>query len=539
MAFTIYLPDSNAGSAAFEVPTNSVIIIGANGSGKSRLGAWIEKNDPQNTHRIGAQRSLVFGNYIKQMGYEQATHQLITGTDNPTQNHDQRWKWDGEKYNYITTLLNDYEAVLSATWAKQVKQESEYVSQCKEKDNAGQPHSVVPEMILDIIYRIWKSVFPHRDISFKDGKVMATYNNEGNSVKYNGRDMSDGERVALYLICQSLCVPENKTIIIDEPELHLHRSIMNRLWKAIEKQRSDCLFIYITHDTQFAAAHNSSKKVWVKSFDGQNWEFAFVENTELPEQLLFDIMGNRRKVLFVEGTSDSYDTILYTYLFPEYYVVACGSCSKVIEQTKAMQASNQLHNLQCFGLIDRDYRSEYEINALKSKGIYTLLVAEVENLFIVEELLNVVNQIQGFNDTDRVENIKEYIINNRYKGELQSQIRSATIANIKYRLSVLDVSGNDDEVIQETLNGFFNNFDIAAVKQPFESLFTAALNDYKEVLKIYNRKSLKNSIGHYFGLSDKDYCNYIIRQLAGENATKIKTALRPYLPSEIPTEPDF
>lgn len=51
--------------------------------------------------------------------------------------------------------------------------------------------------------------------------------------------MSDGERVGLYLIAQCLCIPENKTIIIDEPEIHLHRSIMDRLWTAIEAERED------------------------------------------------------------------------------------------------------------------------------------------------------------------------------------------------------------------------------------------------------------------------------------------------------------
>ena len=537
MAFTLHLPDSDKGIIEYGTCANSVIIIGANGSGKSRLGAWIEKNDVQNTHRIGAQRSLVFGNYIKQMSYEQATHQLTSGTDNPSSDHDRRWKWDGEKYNYISTLLDDYEAVLSAIWAKQVKQESEYVSQCRAKDSAGEPHAFVPKMTLDILYRIWESVFPHRNISFNDGKVTAMFTNGDKPVEYMGRDMSDGERVALYLICQSLCVPDNKTIIIDEPELHLHRSIMNRLWKAIELERPDCLFVYITHDTQFAAAHGNSTKIWAKSFDGEKWEYSFVENTDLPDQLLLDIMGNRRKVLFVEGTNDSYDTTLYTYLFEEYYVVACGSCSKVIEQTKAMRESNQLHDLECYGLIDRDHRSEYEIASLKSKGVYALSVAEVENLFIVEELLNAINQIQGFTDTVRVENVKKYIIEERYKGELQAQIRSATIASIKYQLSVLDVSGKDDEIVQGALNSFFENFDFSATKQPFECSFTAALDehDYKKVLEVYNRKSLKDSIGHYFGLLDKDYCDYLIRQLASANAPLIKSAIQPYLPSEIPT----
>jgi len=540
VAFVYYLPSTDNGKDKVECGTNinSVIVIGANGSGKSKLGAWIEQNDPQNTHRIGAQRSLIFGSYIKQMSYEQATHKLLSGSDTPTTDHRQRWNWDGEKYNYTSSLLNDYEDVLSAIWAKQAKQESEYVKQCKEKDIAGEPHTKVPEMTMDVLSRIWSSVFPHRNICFDDGKVTAVFSTEGKSVEYKGRDMSDGERVALYLICQSLCIPSNKIIIIDEPELHLHRSIMNRLWTAIEQERQDCLFIYITHDTQFAASHRQATKIWVKSYDGSTWKYSFVEEASLPNQLLLDIMGNRRKVLFVEGTNDSYDTLLYTYLFSEYYIVPCGSCSKVIEQTKAMRNSTQLHDLECYGLIDCDYRSEREKAALKEKGIYTLSVAEVENLFIVEELLNVVNQLQGFADNSRVDKVKKYVIEERYKPEMEKQIRAATIAEIKYQLSIIDISGSDDVAIQSRLGTFFESFNYFETKQPFESLFMTAYNnsDYKKIISIYNRKSLKNSIGSIFGLQDKDYCSFIIRQLHSPNSERIKQALRPYLPSEIPSE---
>lgn len=538
MAFVYYLPSNDNVKNRVECGTNinSVIIIGANGSGKSKLGAWIEQSNPSITHRIGAQRSLIFGSYIKQMSYEQATHKLLSGTDTPTTDHKQRWNWDGEKYNYTSSLLNDYEDVLSAIWAKQVKQESEYVKQCKEMDFAGEPHKKVPEMIMDVLNRIWSSVFPHRNISFDDGKVTAIFSTERKSSEYKGRDMSDGERVALYLICQSLCIPSNKIIIIDEPELHLHRSIMNRLWTAIEQERQDCLFMYITHDTQFAAAHTQSTKIWVKSYDGEAWKYSFVEEAALPNQLLLDIMGNRRKVLFVEGTNDSYDTLLYTHLFSEYYIVPCGSCRKVIEQTKAMRANAQLHDLECYGLIDCDYRSEREKTALKGKGVYTLSVSEVENLFIVEELLKVVNQLQGFTDNSRVDQAKKYIIEKRYKPEIEKQICAATIAEIKYQLSIIDISGTDDTAIQNRLSAFFDNFNYLEMKQPFETLFMTAYNEfnYKKVISIYNRKSLKNSIGSIFGLQEKDYCDFIIRQLNGPNSELIKRALRPYLPSEIP-----
>ncbi len=40
--YKYYLPDSNNKPSQRETSVNSLIIIGANGSGKSKLGAWIE-----------------------------------------------------------------------------------------------------------------------------------------------------------------------------------------------------------------------------------------------------------------------------------------------------------------------------------------------------------------------------------------------------------------------------------------------------------------------------------------------------------------
>ena len=91
------LPGENNNPVEYQDKCNSMIIIGANGSGKSQLGAWIEKNNPNDTHRIGAQRALTFGNYIQQKSYEQATNLIIYGQENPTKGHNNRWGWDGGK----------------------------------------------------------------------------------------------------------------------------------------------------------------------------------------------------------------------------------------------------------------------------------------------------------------------------------------------------------------------------------------------------------------------------------------------------------
>ena len=49
-------------------------------------------------------------------------------------------------------------------------------------------------------------------------------------MEYHGQEMSDGERVILYLIGQCLSLPERSVIIIDEPEIHLHKSLVDKLW---------------------------------------------------------------------------------------------------------------------------------------------------------------------------------------------------------------------------------------------------------------------------------------------------------------------
>ena len=59
------LPGENNNPVEYQVKCHSMIIIGANGSGKSQLGAWIEKNNPNDTHRIGAQRALMLFSKLK------------------------------------------------------------------------------------------------------------------------------------------------------------------------------------------------------------------------------------------------------------------------------------------------------------------------------------------------------------------------------------------------------------------------------------------------------------------------------------------
>lgn len=533
-SYKYILPDQNNKPDEKETNYHSIVIIGANGSGKSRLGVWMENNNLNKTHRISAQRSLIFNKYIELKSYKQSQNLLTFGAETPRESHDLCWNtgWNGGELDYTTSMLNDYEYVLSTLIAIQTKQQDKFIKDCKQKESQGEKHDEVPEMILDKLKRIWNTIFSHRTIDIKDGKVIATLKD----FEYEGRAMSDGERVTLYLIAQCLCVPEDKIIIIDEPEIHLHRSIMDKLWTSIEAERKDCFFIYITHDTQFAATHKNSEKLWIKNYDGINWNFEEIKDSNLPEQLLLDILGNRKPVLFVEGTSDSYDTKLYSEIYKNYYIIPCGSCSSVIAQTKSMNANEQLHHLKCYGIIDRDYRNDYEIEVYKRDNIFALEVAEVENLFLTEELLCVVNKIMEFDNNSRIENIKKYIIEERFAKTINKQICEAIVSELKFELNTVPISEKSEEEAKKTLDKAFKEISYDNIKIEQTHKFKQILDShvYKDILKVFNCKSLSKSIGHFWGIDNKEYQNFILRQIKGKSANDIINAIIPYLPKDIP-----
>ena len=169
--YQYFLPGKDNIKINREIESNSVIIIGANGSGKSKLGAWIEEQDLNNIHRVGAQRALNFKEYITLKSYEQAEKILFYGNENKDENKGKRWNW-GKK---TTTLLSDYEDVLSALMGLNTNQNNEFVQKCKICEINDIPYPKVPKTVLDNLLDIWNKIFPHRKINFNDYKVVAEF----------------------------------------------------------------------------------------------------------------------------------------------------------------------------------------------------------------------------------------------------------------------------------------------------------------------------------------------------------------------------
>lgn len=537
MAFTYWLPDEQGQRQEYRTDNNAVIIVGANGAGKSKLGAWMELLDLENIHRIGAQRNLNFSENIPLKSYSQAEDMVFYGTEDSSSGwrakKGQRWNYGK---SYTTAMMSDFEDVLAALIALTNVRNAEFVDECKkcEADHRNKPHT--PHTAIDQLVEIWDTILPQRKLKYFDGKFSAFMQSDHDYKEYSSNQMSDGERAVLYLSAQVLCVPQNKTLIIDEPEIHLHRSIMNRLWTALEQHRPDCLFIYITHDTQFAAMHPSADKIWIKEYDGKNWMLERILDSELPEEMLLDILGSRKNVLFVEGEKNSYDTRLYTELYPNYHVVPCGSCTQVIARTKAFRTNQSLHDCEVYGIIDRDFRSDYEIEKYKDDYIFTINVAEVENLFIVEELIRLLASHLAKDQDTVFESIKKYVIDTRFAQQINRQICEGTVAQIKYELVCAEISKKNESEAKSSLDAAIAKINYDTIRAEQEQKFQAVLQsgEYAEAIKVFNCKSISTSIGHFMGIGDKEYCPLVIGLLHGGKHDEIVNALASYLPTDIP-----
>ena len=170
MTFTYWLPDEQGQKQEYTTSNNSVIIIGANGSGKSHLGAWIEQQDLENVHRIGAQRNLNFNEDIALKSYSQAENFAFYGTDDKDtikrKDKGNRWAWG----KYTTKLVDDFENVLAALIALKHNANDLFVKQCREAEERNLSKPCVPITVLDKLQSIWKEVLPQRDLILEDSK---------------------------------------------------------------------------------------------------------------------------------------------------------------------------------------------------------------------------------------------------------------------------------------------------------------------------------------------------------------------------------
>ncbi len=503
------------------------VLIGANGSGKTRLGVWLEQTNQNNTlvHRIGAQKALSIPECAPLMNAEQAEKNLFFGRADQYASIQSKnlSRWADRP---ATLLLSDYEKVLSLLFARTAERDHRHTEMTR---MTGQ-YVPVPDSPIDSIMKVWEDLMPHRSVTLHDGKVVV---NKGTPAEYHGMDMSDGERVALYLLGQCLCAPPSSILIIDEPELHLHKSLMDKLWNKVEELCPDKTIVYITHDLDFAASRAGAIKLWVQSYRAGAWTWTEVPYDEvLPEALILELIGNRKPILFCEGDRGGLDHTVYQLCYPHLHVVPRGGSEKVIEATKAIQANSALTTLSAYGIVDRDVRSDSECNALHEGGINVLGLAEVENLFCLDAVVRLTAEKLSL-DPEHTSRVAAAFLTDALTSELEAQIVMHAERRIRYQLSAYSKASSDEQGLQKGIDDLLAGVNVSATVIEARNALADALAsaDSSKILRVYNRKTLAERMSSCFGLKHGEYPQLVIRVMKGADGAPFLSAIRSSLPT--------
>lgn len=386
---------------------------------------------------------------------------------------------------------------------------------------------------LDQIQKIWEELIPNRKLNKKAGMIEVFPNEDANQ-KYNSSEMSDGERVIFYLIGESLCARENSIIVIDEPEMHIHTSLQKRLFDLIESSRPDCSFVYLTHSIDFAFSRNDATKIWMKSYNNNVWDYEILtDNSPIPEQLYLEILGSRLPILFIEGGNSSLDYQIYSLVFPDYNVKPVSDCNKVIQYVKTLNGADVVFGTKVFGLIDRDRREQEQVDKLVKDNIWVLDVAEVENLFLLADVVKVMASHME-KDPDTVFNEVKNKLIKFFSDQLESQIllHFKDAIRLEYQGVANFTAKTIDEAVAE-IDSKYGAVDKQGVYNKIKSSFQNALDkkDYDEILRVFNLKNAlipKSGICEAIGVRDKEYRSLMINLLKKNDdaSNRIRNAIK-------------
>ena len=495
--------------------TKILVVIGANGAGKSSFGRDLLERYVGQATRISGIHALFISDDESKLSASNEFARLQSMI----------------KERLFMPRISEYEKLILQLQSEEFEAAVNFKEACKTNNEVDPPITKI-----DIIQAIWEKMFPHNRLIRKSGFIeLVSTGRDSNS--YTAGRMSDSEKLVFYLIGAALCACPNALLVIEEPETLLHNSIKNQLWDEIEAIRPDCTFVYLTHDIDFATSRSDSKRIWIRSYDADHsvWDYELIESNEsFPEEVYMEILGSRKPILFIEGTdTNSIDSKLYPFIFPDYLVKPMGGCQKVIETTKAFGQLKDFHTLDSKGIVDRDRRTQGEINYLREQHIYVPDVAEVENLLMIEDVIKTVAKRLMKDPDDVFKQVKENVVR-LFQKELDSQVILHAKHQVRKKLeTTVDRKITTVEQLTEHVESIRLNIHAEEIykniKEEFESYIET--ENYKSILRVYNQKGMlpQSRLCAICGISNKEsYLNLILSILKEnkEDAEAIRKAIK-------------
>lgn len=368
------------------------VLLGANGTGKSKLLQEIRENIPKilPNHKI----LNIEGGRALQM-YD--TLQLDSRNFNNYSTYEQTYtnynsKRSGTLQNRLFDGLKSLELLGEST---KIKHSDEVVQWHRDKD-AGVATGDVPRRPVDPMERVFElfnDIFSTITLKYyPNEKRLRCRKGEA---RYGPTTLSDGEKQVFSILVDVVELAEEDTILfVDEPELNLNPGLANRLWSAIEGILPRSIFLYATHSVSFAM-RESVEHIYVISNADENIQ-KLDNMSELSRREQEELLGNitsllaNKKTLIVEGESESFDSIFYDWILGDKSISpsAVGGCEDVSAIIKRSGKWERISpNVLVRGVVDRDFRGDVELAGLEKSGVQVLDFHEAESYLCFPEII--------------------------------------------------------------------------------------------------------------------------------------------------------
>lgn len=387
---------------------------------------------------------------------------------------------------------------------------------------------------LDFVRRVWEEVFPDSRIVLEKGMMMFSTSSGSNLIPASS--LSQGEQAVLYYCGAVLFAIPRGVVFVDSPSLFLHPSLIGRFWNLVEELRPDCTFVYDSVDVNFVNSRTRNVCIWIKSYDARSnvWDYEVMGGGEIQEEVFVDLIGTRRPVLFIEGDMNhSIDARLYPLVFRDFTVKPLGSCDKVIETVRSFSGLKTMHHLESRGIVDRDRRTDKEVEYLRRKSVMVADVAEVENLFLIE---GVIKGMARWREVDPEEVFSA--VSRAVRREFARRFDEQALQHVRYRVKravecKVDARFSCITAMELHLNSLPGRLRPREQYNELRGEFQRLLSrgDYAGVLKVFNHKPMLGDCGvaRALGYKNKDeYIRGVLTALkeGGEAGEAIRTALR-------------
>lgn len=405
----------------------------------------------------------------------------------------------------------------------------------KEEHRAGGSRRVrLTPTKLDRLTELWERVFPGNRIVRQSGSML--FSTHAGTSLISAERLSQGEQTVLYYAAAVLYAMPDAVIFVDSPSLFLHPSEVKTLWNSIEELRPDCTFVYNSVDVGFVTSRTDNVCVWVKNYDAEKraWDYETLLPGDFPEELLVDVIGTRRPVLFIEGDArHSIDARLYPLVFPDCTVRPLGSCDKVIETTRAFNDMKSMHHLRSRGIVDRDRRTDPEVEYLRKKQVMVPDVAEVENLFLLEDVIKAM-AVWRKKNPDKVFSK----VNSAVCDEFRRRFEEQALQHVRHRVKRMVECRIDGRfscitAMETHLRGLINTLQPRKQYNELRAAFKklVADRDYAGILKVFNYKPMLGECGVAKLLGYKHRDDYIAGVISllkgkGEDSEAARAAIR-------------